>query len=725
MEKTKVYGGVDLFRIVAALLVVAIHISPLSNINETADFIFTRVIARVAVPFFFMTTGFFLFSDIKRVDKIKKFLKKTGKIYLSAIILYLPLNIYMGYFKKDFSLLKLFKDILFDGTIYHLWYLPAVMLGVVIVYILLSQLSLHVAFAISCILYVIGLLGDSYYGLSFKVPAIEKIYDFLFFISDYTRNGIFYAPIFLVMGAMLHRKNKVRKLEINILGFFCSISLMIAEGLILRKFHFIRHDSMYFMLIPTMYFLYQCILCLKVISVPKCRTISMIIYLIHPMVIVMVRGVAKFCKLEHIFIHKNMIHYIIVVICSSMIAFGLTLIFSKSKPNIRNSDFKKMCRSWIEINLENLNYNVQVLSNIMPDDCKMMAVVKANAYGHGAVIVSKYLNTIGVKDFAVATIDEAIELRQNRVEGNILILGYTDVTRVKELVQYDLIQTVIDYDYGCRLHEILKNHNKSIEVHIKIDTGMHRLGIDAKDMDKIAKIFKLSNLKVSGIFTHLCVADSLSDDEVCYTKGQIDCFYHVLNLLKEKGITLPKIHIQSSYGLLNYPELKCDYARIGIALYGSLSTEGDMTKVKPDLRPVLSLKSKVAMIKKVRAGEAIGYGRDFQLEKNSLIAILPIGYADGIPRNLSNGLSSVLLNGVRAPIIGRICMDQLLIDITHIPNVKVGDIATIIGEDKEDRILAASIAKNAGTITNEIFSCIGSRIDRVYKAPFQISSIEW
>jgi serine/alanine racemase len=261
---------------------------------------------------------------------------------------------------------------------------------------------------------------------------------------------------------------------------------------------------------------------------------------------------------------------------------------------------------------------------------------------------------------------------------------------------------------------MLNSCKKSVQVQIKVDTGMHRLGICVEDIDKISEVFQFKGIKVSGIYTHLCVADSLDEEDVNYSRGQIKRFYHMLKQLENRGIMLPKIHIQSSYGLLNYPELNCDYARIGIALYGSLSTFGDRTKLQTQLRPVLTLKARVAMIREVAAGEGASYGRDFLVKKDSKLAVLPIGYADGLPRNLSNGSGSVLLHGLRVPIIGRICMDQLLIDVTDIVEVKPGDIATLIGVDGKEEILAVNVAKDAGSITNELFSRLGARIERIY-----------
>jgi alanine racemase len=384
-----------------------------------------------------------------------------------------------------------------------------------------------------------------------------------------------------------------------------------------------------------------------------------------------------------------------------------TFLFQKISSGVKTLDNERS-RAWIEINTENLKYNAKLLQSLMPSDCEMMAVVKANAYGHGAVGVSKCLNEIGIKAFAVATLEEGIELRKNGIRGDILILGHTDIRKVNQLLHYHLIQTVIDYEYAVMLNRC----KKSIEVHLKIDTGMHRMGIRAEEIDKIAEVFQMKGLKISGVYTHLSSADSLEKDAVKFAWHQIDEFYYLLRQLTNQNIVLPKLHIQSTYGMLNYPELECDYVRPGIALYGSLSRQGDHTMIQPQLRPVLSLKARVATIRDVTAGEAIGYGRDSIMAKDSKVAVLSIGYADGLPRNLS-GTGYVLLHGRRAPIIG-ICMDQMLVDITGIMEANKGDVATLIGCDGEEEIAAVSVANNVNSITNELFSRLGSRIERVY-----------
>lgn len=371
---------------------------------------------------------------------------------------------------------------------------------------------------------------------------------------------------------------------------------------------------------------------------------------------------------------------------------------------------KNKSRAWLEIDLNNLRHNAKVLQDIMPSKCKLMAVVKANAYGHGDIETASCLNRMGVDTFAVATIDEGIKLRQNSIKGDILILGYTDVERAKELAEYDLMQTVIDYSYGMEL----AGKGYKILVHIKIDTGMHRLGFGESQYLEAAKIFAIDNLVVKGIFTHLCVAESSKEEDIWFSNKQIKTFNHFLTALVEKGIQLPKIHIQSSYGLLNYPNLVCDYARIGIALYGSLSSTEDNVLLQPNLKPVLSLKAQIALIKTLKKGDSISYGRTYTAGKDTVIAVLPIGYADGLPRNLSNGKSHVIIKGKKVPIIGRICMDQLIVDVSDINKVQRGDTATLIGEEEGEKILAAEVAVESDSIANELLSRLGSRLNRIF-----------
>lgn len=377
---------------------------------------------------------------------------------------------------------------------------------------------------------------------------------------------------------------------------------------------------------------------------------------------------------------------------------------------MKNEAFKTE-RAWIEVNVGNLRHNVETLKKVMQPGCELMAVVKAQAYGHGAVLIASYLNEMGIMAFAVATINEGIVLRKSGIRGEILILGYTDVGRASELKKYDLMQALISFEYA----EALNIQGFTIRTHIKIDTGMHRLGIPSGELSAVRKVFLMENLKVCGMFTHLCCSDSRHPDDVTFTRGQIDSFYSLTDALSDSGIILPKLHIQSSYGLLNYPGLACDYVRAGIALYGVLSTLDDDTVLKLDLRPVLSLKSRVVLIRKVVAGESIGYGRSFTTGRDTRIAILSIGYGDGFPRNLYGGKGNVLINQYVVPVVGRICMDQLAVDITDAEGVSVGDIATLVGAEGHDELSAPAVADSSGSISNELLCRMGARLPVIAK----------
>jgi serine/alanine racemase len=368
-----------------------------------------------------------------------------------------------------------------------------------------------------------------------------------------------------------------------------------------------------------------------------------------------------------------------------------------------------MDRAWAEINLDNLRRNAKAVQGLLPEKCSIMAVVKANAYGHGDIEISRALSHIGIRTFAVATIDEGIRLRQNSIIGEILILGYTDPQRSAELSRYRLSQTVVDARHAAALNSA----EKPVHVHIKVDTGMHRLGESSENVQQIAEIFHNRQLKVDGIFTHLCASESMEAADVKQTELQIRRFFCLLDQLQKQLGKVPPTHILSSYGALNYNKTQSDYARIGLALYGAMPRSNSANVA---LKPVLSLKARVGLIRMVAAGESIGYGCQHIVERNTRIAILPIGYADGIPRNLGNNRGCVLLHGLRAPIIGSICMDQLMVDITDIPAIECEDIATLIGRDGEEEILADDVASTAGTIPNEILSRLSNRLERVFIA---------
>lgn len=704
--------GIDYFRFVAALLVVMIHTSPLASCSETADFFLTRIMSRIAVPFFLMASGFFLISQYAYDSRtLKSFLKKTAVLYGISIVLYLPLNLYNGYFSMKHFLPEMLKDVVFDGTMYHLWYLPASMLGAVIAWYLVRKQGIKKAWMITVVLYVMGLLGDSYYGMTEKIPLLNRIYGNIFEISDYTRNGIFFAPVFLVMGGIAAdeaaREEMVSPRKCAA-GFVISFLLMACEGMLLHKFDLQRHDSMYLFLLPCMYCLFRMLILWRGERKEHIRTSAMLIYILHPMMIVVVRLAAKVAGLQELLIENSLVHFLAVCILTIAAAVSIMEISGRWRRKEKQTYAPGKDRAWIELNQDNLKHNVEVLKHAMPSGCELMAVMKAEAYGHGMYETAVCVSRMGVHAFAVASIEEGIRLRQYGIRGEILILGYTEPARAGELRKYDLTQTLIDYSYA----RLLNKQRCMVKAHVKIDTGMHRLGFGTEEVERIAHVFSMRNLDVCGIYTHLCVADSLAEQDICFTRKQIRGFYGLLEKLEQKGIVIPKVHIQSSYGLLNYPELSCDYVRAGIALYGVLSSPGDDTRLKLDLRPVLSLKSRVVLIRKIRKGESVGYGRTFTAQRNSRIAVLPVGYGDGIPRNLSCGRMEVVIHGQNVPVIGRICMDQLIVDITDAKEVSVGDTATLIGKDGREEHMAVELADQSRSITNELLSRLGSRLAR-------------
>ncbi len=527
---------------------------------------------------------------------------------------------------------------------------------------------------ITSVLYIVGLFGDSYYGIASEIPFLKNLYAEIFDILDYTRNGVFFAPVFFVLGGAAAEMSAAEN------------RVYIEERRKDTKLSFLRGGRRVLL-----------------------RSASLVIYIIHPMLIVVIRLIAKLTGLQSILIENSLVHYFMVSAASIFFAVFSVKLWDRWKNRGSTDYVPGTDRAWLEIDMHSLGHNVEILKNEMPADCKLMAVMKAEAYGHGMYETASYLNQIGVDAFAAATIDEGICLRRCGIVGEILILGYTDPARAGELHKYDLIQTLIDYPYS----RLLNKQGYDIKAHMKIDTGMHRLGFGKEEIEKIVHVFKMRHIQVCGIYTHLCVADSRKEKDIRFTKIQINSFYRVLEELRKKGVTVPKIHMQSSYGLLNYPQLRCDYVRAGIALYGVPSSPKDKTKLPMELWPVLSLKSRVVLIRKIKKGESVGYGRTFVAQRDSMIAVLPVGYADGLPRNLSCGRGRALIHGQMVPVIGRICMDQLTIDVTDIENVSVGEVATLIGRDGEKELPASEAAGRAGSITNELLSRMGGRLSRI------------
>ena len=732
MKSGQNYGGLDRFRILAAILVIAIHTSPLESYSADADFFLTRILARAAVPFFFMVTGQFVlspqlasrtrapgtvrFSRRREQRAVWSYLGKLALVYGGCVAVYLPLGIYAGHY-RGLTLGKAVQMLVFEGTFYHLWYFPACMLGILLVTLLGRFLGLRGTLLVSGALYVIGLLGDSYYGVAQRIPALSGVYDVIFQISPYTRNGLFFAPLFLALGCLMGggRQKACRDHLWLWSCFVLSFVLMSKEGFLLRRLGFQRHDSMYVFLVPVMIFLYKILLSIRGRSVKRLRSISTWIYIVHPAMIVAVRGAARIVHMTELLVDNSLIHYAAVTVLSiaaaAVISYFGDWVKGAGAPGAALSERGKerRGRAWIELDREALSQNVEALLAMLPDHCSLIPAVKADAYGHGAVLIARELNRIGVEAFCVASAGEGEELRREGVKGEILVLGYTDPTQFDLLHRCRLTQTIVDYQYAERLN----GYGKRLHVHIGVDTGMHRLGIGYEQRDLIMDIFEMKNLAVDGLFTHLCTSDGQALREQSFTDLQARRFYSVVDDLERSGYSCPKLHLQSSYGILNYPNLAEDYARVGIALYGVLSTREDTKRWEDVLRPVLSLKARVACVRRLCCGETAGYGMAFTAQRDMEIATITVGYGDGLPRNLSGGQGFVLINGRRAPVVGRICMDQTIVDVSGIPDVKAGDVAVLIGKSGDKEISAGDLAGWAGTITNEILSRMGARLERV------------
>ncbi|TCS79584.1 alanine racemase [Tepidibacillus fermentans] len=371
-----------------------------------------------------------------------------------------------------------------------------------------------------------------------------------------------------------------------------------------------------------------------------------------------------------------------------------------------------------EINLDAMTDNILFFRNHLPKQVEIMAVVKANAYGHGVIPVVHHLQSIGIRNFAVAFIDEAIQLRKAGVVDRILILGHTPVEAIEEAFRYDIRVTVFTKDVLERINQIGEKLRKPLKVHLKIETGMGRIGVYPEDVNSYYEIIRSSPwIELEGVFTHFATAD---EKDKGFTRLQYQRFIEAVHLI-EKFQEIPIIHISNSAAMIDLPDLPQNMVRLGISLYGMLPS--DEVGIRPQqLKPVMTLKTKISFIKKVNPGQTISYGATYKVEKKSIVATIPIGYADGFPRGLSNK-GYVLIHGKKAPILGRVCMDQTMVDVTEIPNVKEGDEVVIYGEQQGSVLRMDDHAKLLETINYELATSVGYRIPRVYYKNGQIIKI--
>ena len=374
-------------------------------------------------------------------------------------------------------------------------------------------------------------------------------------------------------------------------------------------------------------------------------------------------------------------------------------------------------RNWVDIHLERLGANLSALRGHLPASCKVMGVVKANAYGHGDGFVSRALQNAGIDWLAVSNVEEAVSLRRQGVICPILVLIGCPASMVTDLHEYNLTQTVYCAEYAAILEEAAREADLYLPIHIKIDTGMTRLGFRPGQIDEIEALARSPYFDAQGIYTHFASADEAGPEGADYTRGQFARFMELLGQLESRGVTFQLRHCSNSGGSLLHPEMSLDMVRPGILLYG-LNPSDDCDGIIP-LQPVMEWRAVVSMVKTVPAGVPISYGRTFTTNTETRLATVPVGYADGYGREQSDGW--LLIRGERAPIVGRICMDQLMVDVTHIPRVRIGDIAGLAGMPGGPTF--REMAGRGGTITYEKVCAVGRRVPRIYRKNGEVTGI--
>ncbi len=377
--------------------------------------------------------------------------------------------------------------------------------------------------------------------------------------------------------------------------------------------------------------------------------------------------------------------------------------------------------TWVEIDLKAVKRNYQTLFKIAHEQFKgqsshvknppqIMAVVKADAYGHGMLKVAEVLDKLNIFYFGVSNVNEGRLLREHGIERPILLFETTLPFQVREVVELRLTPTVCTLEFARALNVYARSLKRQIDIHVKVDTGMGRLGVWHTEAPRfIEDVLKLSHLSIKGLYTHFPIADT----DPAFTKSQVEQLNQLVKQLDQKAQVVPYIHAANSIGLVGYKTDILNLARPGLMLYGLYPTEAYQSKIA--LSPVMTVKSRVMMIKKIDKGSGISYGHTFVAKKPLTIAVLPIGYSDGYLRGLSNK-AAVLVNGKKCPIIGRVTMDQIIIDVTAVKNVRLGQEVTVLGREGKQSVTAEDLGRVANTINYEIVCSLGSRCPRIYKA---------
>ena len=373
---------------------------------------------------------------------------------------------------------------------------------------------------------------------------------------------------------------------------------------------------------------------------------------------------------------------------------------------------KTYSRVYAKLDLDAVAWNMEQMKKNLKEGTEMVAVIKTDGYGHGAVQVASMLESYDyVWGYAVATLDEAVVLRAAEIQKPILVLGCIFPDQYWEMLKYEIRMNVYTKEMAEAISALAVEKGEQAYVHIKLDTGMARLGFSAEEssIEEIKEIAELPNLVLEGVFTHFAKAD---EEDKAFTMMQLEKFEWMTQRLEEEGVTFPYVHASNSAGIIDIRRADYNLVRAGIAIYGLYPSE-EVDKEKVQLKPALSLKSHIAFVKDIPAGTPVSYGGDFVSEHQMRIATIPIGYGDGYPRSLSD-TGYVLIRGKKAPIIGRICMDQFMVDVSDIPEVKFGDKVTLIGRDQEEYLPVEKLSELSGRFNYEFVCDLGKRIPRVY-----------
>lgn len=385
---------------------------------------------------------------------------------------------------------------------------------------------------------------------------------------------------------------------------------------------------------------------------------------------------------------------------------------------------KTLKRAWADVSLDHLSHNYTILRQAAGSGCKFLGVVKADAYGHGAVPISRHLEDLGAEYLAVSNLEEALQLRREGIRLPILILGYTPPAYAGDMADMNIRQEIHSLEYAVALSHSLSGTSRRLSVHLKLDTGMTRLGFFCQKgqeaLEELITVMYLPHLTVEGMFTHFPASDSTAPEDMAFTREQYRLFSSYISALEAKKLRPELCHCANSGAAIAHPDFAMDMVRPGIATYG-IAPSPELAGIL-DLKPVLSLHSTISQIQGYPAGVTVSYGRTYKTDQPRRLAVVSIGYADGLPRQLS-GKTDFLLRGVRVPVVGRICMDMCMVDVTEVPQAKVGESITVMGSGQDGARSICGVAAQLETIPYEILCGINKRIPRMYYAGEKLTEV--